>query len=111
MLRPCLGVDGEPCGELTASRRCPTHTRAQESRRPSRRVRGRYDARWMRLRAIAIRNQPWCSRCKQPPSPSNPLTGDHILPMERGGRNVIGNVQVLCRACNSAKRDRLETRG
>lgn len=111
MLRPCLGIDGQPCGELTPSRRCPTHTREWERRRPSRRVLGRYDTRWQKLREIAIGNQPWCSHCKTPPSPGNPLTGDHIVPLSRGGRNVLSNVAVLCRRCNSAKRDRLRVGG
>jgi 5-methylcytosine-specific restriction endonuclease McrA len=107
MLRPCLGVDGEPCGELTPSRRCPTHTRLWEKRRPSRRVLGRYDTRWMKLRDIAIRRQPWCSNCKTPGSKANPLTGDHVVPLLWGGKNELSNIDVLCRACNAAKRDRM----
>lgn len=31
------------------------------------------------------------------------LTADHVKPICRGGRNVIGNLQPLCQPCNSSK--------
>lgn len=31
------------------------------------------------------------------------LTIDHILPVSRGGRTTISNLQLLCRKCNEAK--------
>lgn len=31
------------------------------------------------------------------------LTVDHIIPRARGGTNESGNLQVLCRFCNSKK--------
>ena len=34
-------------------------------------------------------------------------TVDHIRPLARGGSNEIENLAPACRACNSAKRDRL----
>ena len=107
MLRPCLGIEGEPCGELTPNTRCPTHAREWERSRPSRRVRGRYDTRYLKLRTLTLREQPWCTECRTPGTESNPLTADHIVPLQRGGRNVRSNMQTMCRACNSAKRDRL----
>jgi 5-methylcytosine-specific restriction endonuclease McrA len=107
MLRTCLGVDGTPCGELTASRRCPTHAKEWERRRPSRRVLGRYDTRWVKLVEIAKRRQPWCSGYQRPPHASDDLTGDHIVPLLWGGKNELSNIDVLCRSCNAAKRDRM----
>lgn len=32
---------------------------------------------------------------------------DHIIPLSRGGRHSIGNLQPLCESCNTSKRDRL----
>ncbi|MEE3314334.1 MAG: HNH endonuclease signature motif containing protein [Treponema sp.] len=34
------------------------------------------------------------------------MQGDHIVPWSRGGRTVLENLQMLCRACNNAKSDK-----
>ena len=47
-----------------------------------------------------------CNHCKQLFFP-NELTVDHITPWSKGGRTVLSNAQLLCRACNSAKGNRL----
>jgi 5-methylcytosine-specific restriction endonuclease McrA len=33
------------------------------------------------------------------------LTIDHILPISKGGRTTIPNLQILCRRCNRLKND------
>lgn len=42
-----------------------------------------------------------CLRCNR-----TPPTVDHVIPLSKGGSNDIGNIQPLCRPCNSGKRAR-----
>ena len=53
-------------------------------------------------RELCSRFENRCLCCKKQKS----LTVDHILPLSKGGRNDIGNLQPLCYSCNSRKKDR-----
>ena len=97
MKRVCSG-----CGVITDKRRCPDCARKYEATR-GRRSKGHYDTAYLKLRAQAIREHPWCGACGHPGDPGNPLTGDHLVPLAHGGRNERANIVVLCRACNSRK--------
>lgn len=44
-----------------------------------------------------------CAFC----SSKDDITMDHIIPISRGGNHSIGNIQPLCRKCNSRKKARL----
>ncbi|WP_405953253.1 HNH endonuclease [Streptomyces prunicolor] len=55
------------------------------------------DYQWKKVRAEAIRLQPYCSRC----GTDQDLTGYHITPRKEGGTNTLDNVRVLCRSCNT----------
>jgi 5-methylcytosine-specific restriction protein A len=106
-LKTCCGCfHNFPPQELTGGR-CLDCRREKERARGTRTSRG-YDNNWLRLSANAIAQHPYCSNCRS----TEDLTADHIVPKSKGGRNVLSNVQVLCRSCNSGKRegdrDRLE---
>lgn len=47
-----------------------------------------------------------CAQCGESGAASS-LEIDHIVPLAKGGGNHLLNMQVLCRACNSAKSDNI----
>jgi 5-methylcytosine-specific restriction endonuclease McrA len=59
---------------------------------------GRYtSSQWRRLCEMHA------NRCLACGSSALPLTVDHVVPLSRGGRNTIENIQPLCGPCNSRK--------
>ena len=49
--------------------------------------------------SLKLKHNNQCAICKQ----TKPLTKDHIVPLSRGGTDMIENIQPLCRNCNSKK--------
>ncbi|MEV5080319.1 HNH endonuclease signature motif containing protein [Streptomyces sp. NPDC056159] len=83
---------------------CPKCNSARPRRHQSKSATARgYTYQWEKIRAIAIRQQPYCSFC----GTDKDLTGDHIHPLKEGGQNVIENVRVLCRSCNTRRENDL----
>lgn len=54
-----------------------------------------------KIREFIIKRDKKCLRCGR----LDKLTIDHIIPISKGGQNKIGNLQTLCKGCNSIKRD------
>ena len=48
---------------------------------------------------LVLRDGPICKHC----GANTNLTVDHIQPVQWGGTNDMGNLQLLCRNCNSRK--------
>ena len=38
---------------------------------------------------------------------ANKIEADHIVPLSRGGKNTIDNIQPLCRSCNAKKSNKM----
>lgn len=92
---PCLY-----CGVISRGGTCRQCKAAIEARDPKRQQRHKqYDYEWTKLSRLARTLQPWCARCGS----KNDLTADHILSLANGGSNILENVMVLCRKCNSSK--------
>lgn len=51
------------------------------------------------FRALCAQYRNVCLRCKR----KRPLVADHVIPLARGGRNDIANIQPLCKRCNGVK--------
>jgi 5-methylcytosine-specific restriction enzyme A len=47
-----------------------------------------------------------CYQCRSCGQAQAPLEIDHIIPLAKGGRNDISNLQTLCQLCNRQKGDR-----
>ncbi|MFI6117466.1 HNH endonuclease [Kitasatospora sp. NPDC051164] len=107
--RPCLD-----CRKLTRNAsRCDQDQAAWQARqnqlRGSATQRG-YDSKWQRVARAAValhraEHGDWCPGWGVPAHASTDLTADHRVPLARGGTSEPENVCVLCRSCNSRKRD------
>ena len=87
--------------DLYCSMRC---TRRVNKRRRRARERGRENRwRWTEFVGIWLRFDRSCAYCEQPidgqPEP------DHVVPLSRGGDDVLGNLLPACRSCNADKND------
>jgi len=58
--------------------------------------------------AVLKRDNYKCVKCGTSPSKSHEveLEVDHIVPVAKGGKNALENLQTLCHNCNQGKRDR-----
>jgi 5-methylcytosine-specific restriction endonuclease McrA len=79
-----------------------TYTNARRARKKL--AGGRFTVKqWI---ALKTQHSNICLRCRKPENhadKSTKLTADHVIPLSKGGRNDIGNIQPLCGFCNTSK--------
>lgn len=87
-------------------RRCPQHARAKEATRPNAEARKWYHlARWRKLRALVLSEQPLCRVCVAHGRVTPSRDVDHITP-HQGDVALFwdrDNLQGLCASCHSVK--------
>ena len=66
-------------------------------------VRAHTDREW---RALCEAYGRKCLCCGHSGTRHNPITRDHVIPVRWGGSDEIGNIQPLCKSCNSRKKDK-----
>jgi 5-methylcytosine-specific restriction protein A len=109
--RPCL-----TCARLTSNpSRCDVHAAEYAKQRDRQRGSAHSRGYTQQYRVLARQvlseyrasNGERCPGWQVPPHGSADLTVDHVIPLARGGTHDRSNLAVLCRRCNSRKRDAL----
>lgn len=109
-LRPCLHA-GCP-HPATRTGRCPTHAAVHDAHQqrttPTKRTRthGEQRRRSVVVAAHRAAHGDWCPGYRVPAHTAVDLTADHVVSVARAGRGD-GDLTVLCRSCNSRKKDRV----
>ena len=102
-LKPCAT---HGCPVLVPKGYCAHCQAGRERDRPLFEVRRLYrTARWTRMRASVLREEPVCRTCREHGRVTAASDVDHVQP-HRGDLRVFWNrenLQALCRACHSAK--------
>ena len=63
-----------------------------------------YGANWRRLRISALERDRWlCQQCIKHDLVVPAVDVDHIIPRNRGGPDLLHNLQSLCRSCHCRK--------
>ena len=58
---------------------------------------------WALREACFTRDNFTCRACGHHDTAGASLQGDHIVPVTKGGKNELSNLQTLCSVCNNVK--------
>ena len=62
-----------------------------------------------RIRLIVFKRDGYkCNICGNSAKEGFSLEVDHILPKSKGGKNIMSNLQTLCKSCNRGKSNLIE---
>jgi 5-methylcytosine-specific restriction endonuclease McrA len=106
MKRPCIDCYEQGRLVLAEGTRCPEHRRIEQRRLDVRRgspLQRGYDQTYRRNRTLVLRSAEVCAYCGRPPTFTDPLAVDHVVPLVRGGTNSLDNLVAAHRSCNSRK--------
>lgn len=100
--RPC----SQPgCPELTETRFCPEHARAEDTRyrtyQRDPKINRRYDHRWRKIRAAYVEAHPLCEDCLARGRYTPVAEVHHVIPLDHGGTHDESNLRSLCKPCHS----------
>jgi 5-methylcytosine-specific restriction protein A len=100
---------GRTCGWPGCPRRtfdrdalCAVHRMQREARRGSAADRG-YDAAWQEIRAVVLREEPFCRLCLAAGRRTASEHVDHIRPLRVGGTHARINLRALCASCHNRR--------
>lgn len=65
-------------------------------------TRKRYGSEWRKVRSRYIKAHPLCEECLKHGLYTPAQEVHHILPLSRGGTNVVQNLMALCKPCHSS---------
>ncbi len=96
--KECLKRHMSGKGKQTASKRMSRLVKTNEYYRQTKNLRQQKAYRELRTQLISQFKK--CAACEI----DHDLTIDHVHPLSKGGKHEIENIQVLCRSCNSKKK-------
>jgi hypothetical protein len=101
-------LDPEEVGCRIWGHMCPVFfTQSGATETKAGRLEGRHIPRTVMLQVVR-RDNHVCQECFTY-VPDDQLEFDHIIPLSRGGPTSVENLRLLCRKCNNAKSDRIDS--
>ena len=96
---------------FSACKECNKYGFAQTRRARLLQSEGSFTSREFREKLKKYEKCPICKknwdRIKKPKNLKTVIAADHIIPISKGGKNTIDNIQPLCFSCNSRKGDKI----